>query len=103
MAWARLGDQVQRQFRGMRQKIIGIDLHNIGRFIGKSGDNPYEREWRKVEKIANRVSPDNVDPAREYLLEKARNDIQRQHRRYGNDAAHKIIRKVPQSLQVSTV
>ena len=91
MAWARLGDQVQRQFRGMRQKIIGIDLHNIGRFIGKSGDNPYEREWRKVEKIANRVSPDNVDPAREYLLEKARNDIQRQHRRYGNDAAHKII------------
>lgn len=83
MAWARLGDQVQRQFRGMRQKIRGIDLHNIGRFIGKSGDNPYELEWRRLEKLADTVTLDHVDPAREYLLKKTRDDIQRQHRRYG--------------------
>lgn len=91
MAWARLGDQVQRQFRGMRQKIRGIDLHNIGRFIGKAGDNPYDVEWRRIEKLADTVTLDHVGPAREYLLEKTRDDIQRQHRRYGNDAAHKII------------
>ncbi len=91
MAWARLGDQVQRQFRGMRQKIRDIDLHNIGRFIGKSGDNPYELAWRRLEKLADTVTLDHVGPAREYLLKKTRDDIQRQHRRYGNDVAHKII------------
>ena len=93
MAWARLGDQVQRQFRGMRQKIRDIDLHNIGRFIGKAGDNPYELAWRRLEKLADTVTLGHVGPAREYLLKKTRDDIQRQHRRYGNNAAHKIIKE----------
>ncbi len=48
IAWARLGEPVQRQLRGMRQKIRGVDLHNIGRFIGKAGDDQYGRELRKI-------------------------------------------------------
>lgn len=44
VAWAKLGDSVKKQFRGMRQKIQGVDLHNIGRFIGKSGDTRYDAE-----------------------------------------------------------
>lgn len=48
IAWARLGEPVQRQLRGMRQKIQGVDLHNIGRFIGKAGDDKYGRELRTI-------------------------------------------------------
>jgi|LSQX01.2.fsa_nt_gb hypothetical protein len=48
IAWARLGSQVKKQLLGMRQKIQGIDLHNIERFIGRSGDNKYESERRKL-------------------------------------------------------
>lgn len=91
LAWARLGEGAQRKTRELRRTVMGVDLHNIGRFIGKSRDSPYEREWRKIEKIANRVSPENVDPAREYLLEKARNEIRRQHRQQGNSSASEII------------
>lgn len=47
IAWARLGGSVKRQMRGMRQKIQGVDLHNIGRFIGKSGDGPHNLKRRK--------------------------------------------------------
>ncbi len=45
VAWARLGDRrVKKQLRGMRRKIIGINLSNIKRFIGRSGSNPYAKE-----------------------------------------------------------
>ena len=37
VAWAQLGYGVQRQLRGMRQRIMNSNLHNIERFIGKSG------------------------------------------------------------------
>jgi hypothetical protein len=49
VAWARLGDErVKAQMRGMRQKIQETNLHNIGRFIGKSGFNKYDPERRKL-------------------------------------------------------
>ncbi|MAF25858.1 hypothetical protein CL634_09835, partial [bacterium] len=48
VAWARLGDGVKRQLRGMRQKIQGVDLHNIERFIGKSGESKYNPERKKL-------------------------------------------------------
>ena len=48
MAWGRLGDRVKSQFRGMRRKIQGIDLHNIERFIGKAGDGKYSSERKRV-------------------------------------------------------
>lgn len=91
LAWAQLGEQVQRQLRGMRQKIMGVDLHNIGRFIGKSGDNPYEKEWRRIERFASRISPDNVSSAREYFLLLAQKKIERQHKTLGNEAATTVL------------
>ncbi|MBI4281423.1 hypothetical protein HY625_01240, partial [Candidatus Uhrbacteria bacterium] len=48
IAWARLGEQVKKQFRGMRQKICGIDLQGVGRFIGKSGDDKYDPERKRL-------------------------------------------------------
>lgn len=91
LAWAQLGEQTQRQLRGMRQKIIGVDLHNIGRFIGKSGDNPYEKEWRRIEQFAGSVSPDAPSSAREYFLLLAHKEIEKQHKTLGNEAAATII------------
>lgn len=91
LAWAQLGEQAQRQLRGMRQKIMGVDLHNIGRFIGKSGDNPYEKEWHRIEQFAGSVSPDDVSSAREYFLLLAHREIEKQHKALGNVAATTII------------
>lgn len=48
IAWARLGEGVKRQLRGMRQKIQDIDLHNIERFIGRSGVDKYDSERKRV-------------------------------------------------------
>jgi hypothetical protein len=48
VAWARLGDPVKKQLRGMRQKIQGVDLHNIERFIGKSGESKYNPERKRL-------------------------------------------------------
>ncbi len=48
ITWARLGSQVGAQLRGIRQKIDRAALDNIGRFIGKSGDNPYFDAYRAV-------------------------------------------------------
>lgn len=70
LAWAQLGEQAQRQFRGMRRKLRGVDLHNIGRFIGKSGDNPYEKEWRKADK----VNPADVQAVRSFYEDRARRE-----------------------------
>ncbi len=91
LAWAQLGEQAQRQLRGMRQKIKGVELHNIGRFIGKSGDNPYEKEWRRIEQFAGSVSPDDASSAREYFLLLAQKEIEKQHKLLGNEAATTII------------
>ena len=46
VAWAQLGDGVKSQLDGMRSKIMGVDLHNIGRFIGKSGTSKKLRSYR---------------------------------------------------------
>lgn len=70
LAWAQLDDQVRTRLKGMRRKVRGINLQNIGRFIGKSGDNPYEADWQTIEECAGSVSPDNVEPARDYFRAK---------------------------------
>lgn len=56
VAWTQLGYGVQRQLRGMRQRIMTSDLHNIERFIGKSG-YPYKRGSFESERsrLSNRV------------------------------------------------
>lgn len=48
IAWARLGEHVKKQLCGMRQKIQSVDLHGIERFIGKSGDNRYGYEKKRL-------------------------------------------------------
>jgi len=48
VAWARLGEHTKKQLRGMRRKIQNIDLHNIERFIGKSGDDKYDPERKRL-------------------------------------------------------
>jgi len=50
IAWGQLGFQIKKQLLGMRRKIQGIDLHNIGRFIGKAGDNRYGYEKKRLDK-----------------------------------------------------
>ncbi len=93
MAWACLGDQAQRQLRGMRRKIHDVDLHNIGRFIGKSGDNPYEDKWRNIEDYADAVNGGGgANEAREYFASLAKQQIEDMHSILGNDAAEHIIR-----------
>ncbi len=91
MAWAQLGDQAQRQLRGMRQKIMGVDLHSIGRFIGKSGDNRYEKDWRKIEQFAESHGSHNPESVRQYYKERAQEEIARQHAMRGNEDAGTII------------
>ncbi len=49
--WARLGDnQVKSELRGMRRKIMGIDLSNIKRFIGRCGQNPYAKRRARIDR-----------------------------------------------------
>jgi hypothetical protein len=48
IAWGRLGPQVKKQLLGMRRKIQGVDLQNIERFVGKSGDDKYDPERKRL-------------------------------------------------------
>ena len=49
----RLSNEVMRRFRGMRRKILYSDLHNIERFIGKSG---YSHKRSSFESERSRLS-----------------------------------------------
>jgi hypothetical protein len=62
VAWAQLGEGVQRQLRGMRQKIQDVDLHNIKRFIGKSGDNRFERELKAIQRDLDLMQDESAGP-----------------------------------------
>jgi len=54
-----LGHKVMRQMRGMRNKIQETNFEHIDRFIGKSGDNRYAPEKKKLDT--------NVEALKEYL------------------------------------
>lgn len=82
VAWAQLGYGVQRQLRGMRQKIIDSDLYNIERFIGKSGYS-YKRGSFESEKsrLGNRVEYiDGLsdDDKQEFLVKENAFEIKKQ-------------------------
>ena len=68
VAWARLGESVQRQLRGMRHRIGDVNLRNIGRFIGRSGDSRYQREAQTLKRHISLVE----NPA---LSEHSRSEI----------------------------
>lgn len=100
IAWAQLGEQVQRQLRGMRQKIIDVKLDKIGRFIGKSGDNSYEKKWRMIEQYAETVSSDDVSSARNYFLVVAQKEIEKQYKLLGSESAEVIIAQGSASIDI---
>lgn len=50
IAWARLEGPAKWQFQGMRRKIMEVDLHNIKRFIGKSGENKFHVQARRLKR-----------------------------------------------------
>jgi len=45
-----LGHRVMRQMRGMRSRIQETNFRNVERFIGKSGDNRYQGEKKRLDK-----------------------------------------------------
>jgi hypothetical protein len=72
IAWAQLDSQTRKRFRSMRRKIEGINLTNIGRFIGRSGNYNFTpeliedmgklKQLREVKrKIDENIRKDNTD------------------------------------------
>lgn len=59
VAAGQLGYRVMRQMRGMRLKIQDTNLEHIERFIGKSGNNRYEREKKRLD--------DDVKALKDYM------------------------------------
>jgi hypothetical protein len=59
VAVGQLGHKVMYQMRGMRDKILGTNFENVERFIGKSGDNRYAPEKKRLDT--------NVEALKEYL------------------------------------
>lgn len=66
LAWARLDTQVQAQLRGILQKIDGSYLGGIDRFIGKSGNNPYESMFRKITKFKSSVDKEEITATEDF-------------------------------------
>jgi hypothetical protein len=72
----RLGDEkIKSQLRGMRFKIRETDLHNIKRFIGKSGPNKYEGERRYLYAVVKTLKEGNKEE-REALLKQENKSMQ---------------------------
>lgn len=79
VAWARLGDErVKAQMRGMRRKIQETDLHNIERFIGKSGPNKYEGERRYLYAIVKTLKEGGEEEKTELLARENKSMQERQ-------------------------
>lgn len=87
VAWAQLGYPVKAQLRGMRQKIYGVDLHNIGRFLGRSGLNSIRASYasernrlhgdiQELEVLENDGDNDGLDNA---IRENNEREIQKQN------------------------
>lgn len=82
VAWAQLGYGVQRQLRGMRQRIMGSNLHNIDRFIGKSGCSQKCSSFKSERsRLGNRVKYINglsEDGKQEFLAKENAFEIKKQ-------------------------
>lgn len=82
VAWAQLGYGVQRQLRGMRQKIIDSDLHSIERFIGKSGYSEkrgsFESERSRLGKRVEYINELADDGKQEFLAKENAFEIKKQ-------------------------
>ncbi len=82
VAWAQLGYGVQRQLRGMRQKIMSSDLHNIERFIGKSGYShkrgSFESERSRLGNRVEHIDGLSDDGKQEFLAKENAFEIKKQ-------------------------
>ena len=82
VAWAQLGYGVQRQLRGMRQRIMNSNLHNIERFIGKSGCSQKCSSFKSERsRLGNRVKYINglsEDGKQEFLAKENAFEIKKQ-------------------------
>ena len=82
VAWAQLGYEVQRQLRGMRQRIMNSNLHNIDRFIGKSGCSQKCSSFKSERsRLGNRVKYINglsEDGKQEFLAKENAFEIKKQ-------------------------
>ena len=82
VVWAQLGHGVQRQLRGMRQRIMNSDLHNIERFIGKSGYSykrgSFESERSRLSNRIDYIDGLSDDDKQEFLAKENAFEIKKQ-------------------------
>ncbi|MBQ6154649.1 hypothetical protein IJI99_02095, partial [bacterium] len=85
VAWAQLGEGAKNQLWGMRNKIEGSDLWNIGRFIGKSGDSVKsflsEQRYLQYKTDLLQNSPESEE-AQEFLVKENAEALRRAGRWY---------------------
>lgn len=87
VAWAQLGQPVKKRLGGMRQKIEGINLYNIGRFLGRSGFNSarssYDLEKSRlladVQELAKLENNGDKDGLEHAVRENNEREIQKQN------------------------
>ena len=82
VAWAQLGYGVQRQLRGMRQRIMNAKQHNIERFSGKAGCSQKCSSFKSERsRLGNRVKYINglsEDGKQEFLAKENAFEIKKQ-------------------------
>lgn len=82
VVWTQLGYGVQRQLRGMRQRIMNSDLHNIERFIGKSGYSykrgSFESERSRLSNRIDYIDGLSDDDKQEFLAKENAFEIKKQ-------------------------
>jgi hypothetical protein len=89
-----LGHGVMRQMRGMRSKIQETNFSNVERFIGKSGDNRYGFEKKKLDKDVKSLedfTQDNQSYDASFLPAKSEDGTDRQIK--GREAAEIMTRQ----------
>lgn len=79
--WAQLNEPVRQRFRGMRMKIEGVSLRNIGRFIGKTPDKSwgFRTERKKLEFDIKILEDENKTESEKLKILKHYNNLETQN------------------------
>lgn len=96
VAVGQLGHKVMRQMRGMRLKIQSTDFRNVERFIGKSGDNRYDGERRRLNWQLKFLSGNDEEEKQKYVAEQNQREISNQED-WNQDELERINRKFEKS------
>jgi len=89
-----LGHRVMRQMKGMRGRIQETNFRNVERFIGKSGDNRYQGEKKRLDKDVKALEDfvqDNNNYDASFLSIKEQGGTERQVK--GKEAAELMTRQ----------